>query len=89
MMALSKELQEIRYQHQENKRNELIKEAIEERNLLINNPNLSLESKILNASSLKQDSQLSTKKEESTAVKLEQMRLEKIKKKQVCIYKLT
>ncbi len=88
LMSMNNNLQEVRYQHFESKRNDKISVVKEERRNLIDNPGLALESKIGSGSVLKtsqvQDSVISNRnKDESTALKLEQEKLEKIKKKQV------
>jgi len=88
-VGIEKELREIRYEHFEEKRKDKIRIAKEERKVLLENPALSLESKMgstikFNTSIHAQESQLS-KREDSTALKMEQDRLEKIKRKQVMI----
>lgn len=92
LINIDRELQDIRYQHAESKRLDKIKLVKEERNRLLENPNLSLESKIHSSfiknggnSSIHNESQYSTRQKEdkSTSLKLEQQKLEKLKQKQV------
>lgn len=90
LIGISKELQDVRYQHAESKRLEKINLVKEERSRLRENPNLSLESKMgskIGHSSALQESTISKKIKEETsqAIKNEQIKLEKLKRKQVTI----
>lgn len=89
-MAIGKELQEIRYEHFESKRQDKIKIAKEERKQMIENPYGSLDSKMnstlkMSHISMEASGVLGGKKDDSTALKMEQERLEKIKRKQVIL----